>query len=219
MKSTQSNENSIAARYGLHRKKYMSEFIIKDQHGQKLMEGSSESGFSWKRWRESRKKDKKDRTLFSIQNALKEPMGEICVPEKSKPKSWPTPHKIKDALGEVLAKISLADTRIDQLKFIIETPSNEFNSELVKRTIKEEFNWRGKRKHVPLWKTVMKIDIVDKEKKNCFSICPAEFEFWKKNMFEIILYKGSFDLNILIISATSFLFANIFWPVRPYNDI
>ncbi|MHA2224167.1 MAG: hypothetical protein ACXAC8_03110 [Candidatus Hodarchaeales archaeon] len=212
MKSAQSNENSIAARYGLHRKEYMSEFIIKDQNGQKLMEGR-ELGFSWRRWRESRKKDKKDRTLFSIQNALKEPMGEICVPEKSKRWNLPTPHEIKDANGEVLAKISLADTSDNSWKFIIETPSNEFNSELVRRTIKEEFNWRGKRKHVPLWKVIMKINIVDKEKKNCFSICPVEFEFWKKNMFEIILYKGSFDLNILIISVTSFLLANLIWPV------
>ncbi|MHA2171255.1 MAG: hypothetical protein ACXAB7_15305 [Candidatus Kariarchaeaceae archaeon] len=212
MNSTQSNENSITARYGLHRKDYMREFIIKDQNGQKLMEGRSELGFSRKRWRESRKKDKKDRTLFSIQNVHNEPMGEICVPENSKRwQRWETPRNIKDANGEVLAKISFD---INKLKVIIETPSNEFNSELVTRTIKEEFNWRGKRKHVPLWKAIMKIDIVDKEKKKCFSICPTESEFWKKNMFEIILYKGSFDLIILIVSAASFLMANLFWPVR-----
>ncbi|MHA2290400.1 MAG: hypothetical protein ACXABG_16560 [Promethearchaeota archaeon] len=211
MKGTQSNENSITARYGLHRKDYMKEFIIKDQNGQKLMEGRSVVGLSWKRWRESRKQDKKDRTLFSIQNAFNEPMGEICIPMKSKPWGWPTAHTIKDAGGQVLAKISVKEG------FILETASDKFNFEPVKREIKEEYNWRGKRKSEPLWKTIMKVNLVDKEKKNCFSFCPTEIEYWRKDLFEITLYEGSFDLNILIISASSFLITKLFWPVHKQN--
>ncbi len=95
-------------------------------------------------------------------------MGEICMRIGKKSKT-PPKFKIEDSLGEVATFTSSVEN--NNINVIIERSPHEFKAKRIEGEY-EGRNWRMKKVNK---KGVIRVAILDKDGKYCFSINPALF--------------------------------------------